>query len=365
MSQTIEGFALSLQQKRCWGFLKSVPARELVSQAEYGITGKLDSKIFEEALHRVIRRHEVLRTVFRVVRGMPEPVQVVEEDFELRAPTGGRREENAPILDWNLEARSAEEHLLRVSMPSISSDYRTLQLLIEEIANEYDQVLAGGTTESEPMQYLDYAQWQADLQASSEATTGAQHWRKVAGVSSDAALLLEMPGGAFRRAQERDTIARDVWKSIEDMASRMGIGHATVVAAAWAVFCWRLQEGQAHVVLGVERCGRNFEELKNGLGPYDRTLPVEVRISDGTPVEEVVRQLASSCVAAQRYQDFFDGANQTGANPCFLFANREAAPIVTRGGLEFRFLHGESHSEPFKLKLELDRKSGSEAEFIL
>src|SRR5688572_25027996 len=121
-AQTIEGFALSLQQKRFWSFLASAPESELVSQAEYLIKGTLDPVILEQALRRVIDRHEILRSVFKTIPGLPEPVQVVEEEFELRATDVGRRVQNAPALDWKLEARSSEEHLLRVKLPAISGD---------------------------------------------------------------------------------------------------------------------------------------------------------------------------------------------------------------------------------------------------
>src|SRR5688572_14063616 len=111
-AQTIEGFALSLQQKRSWSFLAIVPESELISQAEYTIHGKLERNVFEQALRRVMERHEILRSVFKTIPGLPEPVQVVEEEFELRASETGRRVQNAPVIDWTLEARSSEEHVL-------------------------------------------------------------------------------------------------------------------------------------------------------------------------------------------------------------------------------------------------------------
>src|SRR5688572_7713641 len=153
-AQTIEGFALSLQQKRFWSFLGSLPEGELVSQAEYVIRGKLQPGLLEEALRRVIERHEILRSVFKSVPGLPEPVQIVENEFELRVgnrPPGFARLESAPVLDFDLESRSPEEHLLRISLPAIAGDFRSLRLIMEELAAEYEQIPGGQGHSGEPM----------------------------------------------------------------------------------------------------------------------------------------------------------------------------------------------------------------------
>src|SRR5688500_7003259 len=108
-TQTIEGFPLSLQQKRLWSFHAIAAEHDLVSEAEYLISGRLDPAIFEQALRAVIERHEICRSVYKLLPDLAQPVQVVAEKFDLRARSG-RRLEEAPIFDWDLKSESAELH---------------------------------------------------------------------------------------------------------------------------------------------------------------------------------------------------------------------------------------------------------------
>ena len=101
-TETIEGFPLSLQQKRLWSFRSRGAEHEYISEAEYAMEGALDQSAFEKALRAIIERHEICRSVFRSVPGLPEPVQILEEECEIRPGAEGKRWELAPIFDWEL-----------------------------------------------------------------------------------------------------------------------------------------------------------------------------------------------------------------------------------------------------------------------
>src|SRR5688500_13013737 len=116
-TETIEGFPLSLQQKRLWSFRPKSAEHEFNACAEYTIGGSLDKTMFEAALRRVIERHEICRSVYKSVPGLPEPVQILEEKFELRTSGAGRRLEQAPILDWELKKNGRNEHCFTIRFP--------------------------------------------------------------------------------------------------------------------------------------------------------------------------------------------------------------------------------------------------------
>ena len=353
-AQMIEGFALSLQQKSSWSFRASVREGQLVSQAEYVIRGKLQTNVFEQALRRVVERHEILRSVFKSVPGLAEPVQIVESEFEVpvakRSP-GSRRLESAARLDFDLESRSPEEHVLRISLPPICADYRSLRLIMEELAAGYERAQGGQRTMDEPMQYVDYAQWQADLQTSSEAGAGLQFWRNLELGKSGAKIALERMGNSFRHERESRVIDYELWAQLERAAGARGVSSDMVMAAAWIAFCSRLQEGQSEVIVRIETPGRSFEELQKAIGPYDRYLPLRVNVKDHDSGATILNALASTHKSARHYQEFYKG--QSDGEFGVLFANREIGRPVTAAGLQFGFRKGESHNEPFKLKLEL------------
>src|SRR6266849_5179029 len=71
------GYRLSPQQRRLWALQRRGTA--YCAQAALLIEGKLESAVLHRALHSTVARHEILRTSFRLIRGMDVPVQVVAE----------------------------------------------------------------------------------------------------------------------------------------------------------------------------------------------------------------------------------------------------------------------------------------------
>lgn len=354
-TETIEGFPLSLQQKRHWSFLSTAPAHELVSKAVYLIEGNLDRAMFEQALRRVMERHEICRSVYKSIPGLPEPVQVLEEEVALHASATGRRLENAPIFDWEITAIRADQHELRVQFPAASADYSTLELFANDLARQYQHAVAGTEDGSEPMQYLDYAQWQIDLQSSSEARPGQQFWRNFEQEAVRHALALETGAETFQSAVEERRIDSALLADVSGSATGAGVSNDTLILAAWAAFCAQLGESDSEVTLGIYSNGRNFEELKEALGPYDRYLPVRIAIAHEDPAEIVVQTAQAGFAAAQQHQEFFAaGTQKSGRDEAmeFLFAYRTSAAHAESPRISISIRSALSHSEPFKLKLE-------------
>src|SRR5262249_26735972 len=82
---TGDSLPLSLTQQRLW-FLRQLmpesPSYNLCSA--YQITGPLDVPALEQSFNELIKRHEILRTVFKAVDG--QPVQVILPSMTLKLP---------------------------------------------------------------------------------------------------------------------------------------------------------------------------------------------------------------------------------------------------------------------------------------
>src|SRR3569832_755746 len=76
--QLVEGFRLSPQQERLWRLQKGSSAFR--AGCSVLIEGRLDSSALREALWRVVNRHEILRTAFRLLPGMDAPLQVIVDE---------------------------------------------------------------------------------------------------------------------------------------------------------------------------------------------------------------------------------------------------------------------------------------------
>ena len=363
-TETIEGFPLSLQQKRLWSFRNRGTEQELVSEAEYRIEGTLDHAAFEKALRAVIERHEICRSVYKIVPGLPEPVQILEEQCEISVAGEGKRWERAPIFDWELKSEDAHTHRLTVRFPAVSADYTSLRLFMEDLCEQYKHALVSTTDESEPMQYLDYTQWQADLQDSSEARLGQAYWRNLDCDQGGCALPLAKAVKGFGSSCEERKLDEETIRALNQLVSNASADGEAIACAAWAAFCARLAEINSEFTIAVHSKGRSFEELLSAFGPYDRNLPVQIKLRDETTANVAIQIVRSAIKMAQQHQEFYsadflkaDSARENGF--AFQFAYRAEETSVSGGSLKFSLVNARSHIEPFKLKLEFSERSKS------
>src|SRR5687768_2417186 len=183
--QADEGFRLSTQQKHLWLSQRGGPAFR--SLCAILLEGDLDRVALEESLRRTVERHEILRTSFYTPSGVDVPFQVIGEsaapDFRESAPGAGSREGAPAELDERFEAARREPFdfqsaspasftlltlaerraVLLVSLPALCADTASLFILSDEIARSYEAVVRGGALDDEPVQYVDFADWQHEL----------------------------------------------------------------------------------------------------------------------------------------------------------------------------------------------------------
>src|SRR5437764_719528 len=77
--KTITGFQLSTQQARIWSQLAGDSAA-LRTECEVRIEGLVDLVRLRDVFHRLVQRHEILRTAFQRQAGVKLPFQVILEN---------------------------------------------------------------------------------------------------------------------------------------------------------------------------------------------------------------------------------------------------------------------------------------------
>ena len=162
------------------------------------LEGSLDLERLRYALEQVIARHEILRTSFPLLPGLSLPVQVIDPSArltwivqDLSTLSADEQDEILPSLseqarqqpkDIHTEVElcvmvlklRADVHLMLLDMSILNGDVQTCQLFLQEVSQYY---AADVSSDDEPLQYADLAEWQYELLTSAETGTGRAYWR--------------------------------------------------------------------------------------------------------------------------------------------------------------------------------------------
>jgi amino acid adenylation domain-containing protein len=325
-----EPLPLSPAQERLWFLDRLSPGSAAYNIArEIRLSGRLDVPALAAALGEIVRRHEVLRTVFRDSGGapmqvaqpfagappplvdlaaLPEPARQAEA--RRLAAAAARRPfdlERDAMLRCLLLRLTAGEHALLAVLHHIAADGWSMKVLARELAALYRGFAAGDPALPPlPLQYADYAVWQRRWLASAEPAARLAAWRrKLADLPAGLELPADRPRPAvqsFRGALERLALAPEADAALEGLARR---GGATVFMALLAVFQTLLHRltGQEDVAVGVPAANRNQPGLEGLIGFFVNSLVMRADFAGDPTFAAALGRVRESALFAYAHQD--------------------------------------------------------------
>ena len=254
---------LSLGQEMVWLLEQMSPEAMFYNVADRsGIKGRLDIELLRRCIDEVIRRHEILRTVYPLVAG--RPVQRVEAPrpcslrvFDLRQiPVEERESEARRLIVASVRTRfdlerdevlrpllvrlADEEYVFAAVVHHIAIDGWSLRLFIHEIASFYSAFLEGRAPELPelPIQFADFAHWQRRWMTTDVLARHQDYWRKTLGREPPVLNLrpdyAPGPVRTFDSAVFRVTIGSETLERLREISRRAGATLFTVLLAGFA-----------------------------------------------------------------------------------------------------------------------------------
>jgi natural product biosynthesis luciferase-like monooxygenase protein len=322
---------LSFAQQRMWLFDQinhGVTAYHL--SAALRITGELHAGALRLAFGALVARHEILRTNFDTVDGVP--AQVIGEPGPVPLPrvdlTGlpaaerepmvhhlAQQETSVPfdlardrLLRTTLLQTARDEHVLLITTHHIVADSWSLAVIGRELGALYDAYRRGEPSPLPPLpvQYADFAVWQRELLQGPVATQQLDYWRATL---ADAPPVLDLPTDkarppvpTYRGAHTTFELGPQMSEALKAMSLA---GNVTVFVTLLAAFITVLHRwaGQDRVVLGVPVVGRGVPELEPLIGFLANTTVLHTDLAGDPTFAEVLQRVRDGLIGAYDHQD--------------------------------------------------------------
>ncbi|QJB38147.1 amino acid adenylation domain-containing protein [Chitinophaga oryzae] len=309
-----EDYALSSSQRRMWLLSQLGDASTAYHMpAVLELEGTLDKDLLEAGFREVIRRHEILRTVFREnkageVRQFIIPAEEIDFSLlpgdDLHADLSAPFDLSAgPLLRARLYEISEGHYLLGFVMHHIISDGWSIDVLIKEVLHYYN---GKGNTPlpALPLQYKDYAAWQQSCLLSPEMAASKAYWLDQ---FSGPLPVLELPTDGIRPAvktYQGDFVTVDVPSAA--LKSLLLAQDATLFMGLLSLVNILLHRysGQDDIITGSPVAGREHADLSGQLGFYVNTLALRTRLDRQHSFLQLLEQVKTVALGAYEHQAY-------------------------------------------------------------
>ncbi|WP_225409747.1 non-ribosomal peptide synthase/polyketide synthase [Stigmatella hybrida] len=387
---------MSYAQQRLWFLDRLEPGSALynISKA-VRLTGSLDASALERSLQEIVRRHEALRTTFRLEGGTPS--QIVSEAAELtlkrirlegtpaereQAVRGHYAEEasapfdlaNDVLLRAVLLELAEDQHVLVLTMHHIVSDGWSVGLLVKEVTALYEafQQNQPSPLEALPLQYADYALWQRQWLQSGVLETQLDYWKKhLEGAPQALDLPTDRPRPpiqTFDAASHPVRWSRALSERVKTLSLEERVTPFMLLLAAFQSLLGRYS-GQDDVCIGAPIAGRNRQETEPLIGFFVNTLVLRTHLHGEPSFRELLSRVRDTTLGAYAHQDLpfeklveaLQPQRDLSRSPLFqvMFALQNAPALSAKmPGLTVTPIDEEMPSARFDLTLTLQEEDG-------
>lgn len=294
------------------------------------IRGPLDVSVLHRCLNEVFRRHDVLRTVYRLDH--EQPVQVVAPELHLDLdvvdlrdlPETAREAESqdlaraearrpwdpaaGPVLRAKLIRLADHQHLLVLTVHPIALDGWSQGVLSREVAAGYQAFRAGQSPElpAIPVQYADSAIWQRDGARGPELQRQLAYWKqKLAGAEAVLGLPTDRPRprvSSDRGARHPLLLPASLVADLQALGQQQDATLRMTLLAAYCVLLFRYT-GQTDLVVGSPVAGRSSPGTEPLIGLFAHLLPLRVDLTGNPPFRDLLERVRATMLEAYDHRE--------------------------------------------------------------
>ena len=321
---------LSYAQQRLW-FIDRLEPGSAAYDMPFGVRlkGELEKQAALRALQEVARRHEILRTRFPEVDGVPVQkiaagIDLALEELDLCEWDKQEREEElnriaksealrpfdlgtGPLLRVRLLRLAPREHVLLVTTHHIVFDGWSGTVLVREFSLLYEAFVRGKPSPLPDLeiQYADFAAWERSWLQGPVLDEHLSYWRRQLADLPALDLPHDRPrppikghqGAVVTFEPERETTMR-----LHELAQREDATLFMVMLAAFQMILGK-HTGVQDVPVGAVIANRNRTETEGLLGLFVNTLVLRSRLDPDLSFRDLLRQVRRTTLDAYQNPD--------------------------------------------------------------
>jgi len=329
--EKMDVYDLSHAQRRLWVLESFEKASTAYIMKNWYVFENLNTTAFEKAIETLVRRHEILRTVFPLVN--QEPKQKIN-DFEtsgFKIQYVDLREENkheksiekiiaeegntpfnlekGPLLRAKLLRIAKNSWLLVFTMHHIISDAWSMQILINEVITLYKAYCRGNENPLPELhiQYKDFAAWHNRFLKGEELTPHRDYWlNRFKGEIPVLNLETDFPRPKIKTYAGRSItfeLDREIVEGLEFLSRDMDSTLLMILAASVVALLHRYS-GQEDIVIGLPISGREQIDLENQVGFYLNILPLRTIFGATDTIEDFLVRVKNAVMELLDHQAY-------------------------------------------------------------
>ncbi|MFA0964363.1 amino acid adenylation domain-containing protein [Roseivirga sp. BDSF3-8] len=318
-----DSYPVTFQQQRFW-YLDQLSQGMPVALIPllFHISGPMDKTALSVAWDGLIKRHESLRTVFapqgKEIRQKVLPASDVRfameyikgmADRQIADDIKGRTKEpfdlaNGPLAEAILYELDRQHYILFIKLHHSIADGWSANVLLRDLSALYNTQVSetAGPLAPLPFQQKDIAAYRHELTEQAHKA----YWEKELGGYRSATDFWNKSGyeaAPFEGGRSQTSLPAAVNKGLQEMAANEG--GTLFMSLLTGVATWlHAYTGKRDFIIASDFAGRNIPGMEDQVGCHLNSVPLRIRIQQGTSGRELFAQVKEKVLNAAAHQSY-------------------------------------------------------------
>ncbi|NSL87203.1 amino acid adenylation domain-containing protein [Chitinophaga sp. Mgbs1] len=281
------------------------------------LNGVFDIARYQEAIDKLIERHECLRTSFHVMEDdicqqvhppascavRVKDVTGTDAGFFLRGLVRPFNLEQSPLVRSTVLQTGSEAYLLFLDVHHITSDALSTQLLIEELFAIY----SGSAVPAPDFQFRDYAVWTNSEDYQHKLAYQRSFWKEYLQGASRTPLPGILPGRPPKAGGKADVrhgyIDGELFSRISDFIRTKQVTLFSFMLAGFQALLYRLT-GAMDILVGSSVDGRDASWQKHIAGIFINTITIRQAVQPRQSFNDFLEDVAANIASVLQHRQY-------------------------------------------------------------